>query len=282
MKNVIVGIDFSEGSLNAMSNAISIAERFKSNLVLLFVLTPDAKILIEGEDEVQKANVINLAKEKMERLVKDCQRRLPPGKVEYKIRMGKPAREINAEAKERKAPLIVLGTHGCSGFEEFFLGSSARRTISASSSPVLTVRYGIDVYRDFINILVIIDDTRETLQKLRIAAKVAKAFHAKVIIMGLYPQRYPDLKKTVEAYVSRAGIFLTEHNVRFSTDFVKKGEPVETVLNYVKKNDVNLIIVMKEVELNGDNVFMLANFSEKMVHRSPVPVLTVHVDESIY
>ena len=282
MKNVIVGIDFSDGSLNAMQHAISIADRFKSHLTLLFVVSPDANILMEG-NEVDKANIVSFVGKKLENLVEDCKIALPRNKISSKIRIGKASKEINAEAKEQGDALIVLGTHGCSGFQEFFVGSSAFRTVSGSGFPVLTVRQGVDINRDLTDIMIVIDNTLETIQKVKHAALLAKTFQAKVHLVGLYPAKFPEIRHVVEAYVGKSEVYLLENNIRFETVFVKSGgKKVDTVLKYAKANDVNLIIVMKEVELDGDNVFILAPFSERIVNRSPIPILTVPVDESIY
>ena len=281
MKNVIVGIDFSETSLNALEHGVSLALRLKAKLTLLFVVSPDAKLL-EEIDESRKSNIVDIADKKMQQLIAQCQRILPKDKVKHKIRIGKVSQEINAEAKEQGDALIVVGTHGCSGFEELFIGSSAFRIINQSDFPVISIREGVNIHRDLTSILVVIDDTRETLQKLKIAAPLAKAFNAKVEILGFYPAQFKNIKDTIDAYVHRAEVFLTERNVRFSTSFVEGAEKIKTVLQVAKEKDVNLIIVMKEVEMNGDNVFVLAPFSEKIVNRSPYPVLNVSVDTSIY
>ena len=282
MKNIIVGVDFSETSLNALEHGVSLALRLRSNLTLLFVVSPDAKLL-EEIDENKRSNIVDIAEKKMRELVVQCQRVLPKESVKYKIRIGKVAHEMNAEAKEQGDAIIVVGTHGCSGFEEFLVGSSAFRIINQSESPVLSIREGVKIYRDLLSILIVLDDTRETLQKLKIAAPLAKAFNAKVEILGLCPTQYRNIKETIKAYVHRAEVYLTERDVRFTSTLVEDdAEKVKTVLKFAKEKDVNLIIVMKEVEMNGENVFVLAPFSERMVNRSPYPILNVSVDTSIY
>jgi len=281
IKNVIVGIDFSEGSLNAMRHAISIAANYNAKLTLLYVLTPEAKTLV-GADEVNKSNIVSHVEKRLKKLVSDCKKSLPKNIVEHKIRVGKVSKELNAEANERGNSLIVVGTHGCSGFEEIFMGSSAFRVISASKSPVLSVRSGVDIQRDLTDILIVIDDTMETMQKLKYAVSMAKAFHAKVHIMGMYTARYPDITQRIDAFIKQAEIYLLKENVRLDSVLIKKSKKVDTVLEYASKKNVNLIIVMKEVELAGDMVFIMAPFSERIVNRSPIPILTVNVDESIY
>ena len=282
MKNVIVGIDFSEGSLNAMKHGISIAGKFNAKLTLLYVVSPDANALIDKE--VSKSNIIPFVEKKLVSLVADAKRLLPKNVVvQHKIRIGKISKEITDEANEQEDALIVVGTHGCGGFEEFFIGNSAFKTINAALCPVLTVNEKINVRRDLTDILIIIDDTMETLQKVNYAVSLAKAFTAKVHVMGLYTAKFKNIRKTTEAFVKRTEIILLENNVRFSTEFVEMtNRKVDVVLEYSAKKNINLIIVMKEVELAGDNVFIMAPFSERIVNRSPVPILTLNVDETIY
>jgi nucleotide-binding universal stress UspA family protein len=283
MKNIIVGIDFSEGSLNAMQHAVSLASRFDANLTLLFVVSPDAKVLLGTDNKSSKDDIVSFVGEKLEKLAEECKIALPNVNVSHKIRIGKASKEINAEANAQDDAFIVLGTHGCSGFQEFFVGSSAFRVVSGSSCPVLTVCHGITIERDLTDILLVIDSTLETMQKLKYVVPLAKAFQAKVHLMGLYPEKLPEIRQLVEAYINKSEVFLMENNVRFETTYVKSGgKKVDTVLSYAKANDVNLIVVMKEVELDGDNVFILAPFSERIVNRSPIPILTVPVNQSIY
>jgi nucleotide-binding universal stress UspA family protein len=281
IRNIIVGIDFSEGSLNAMQNALVIAEKFNAKVTLLFVISMDAKTFL-GTDNLNKTSLYPILETKLKDLVAECKRILPKNTIKHKIRMGKASKEINLEAEEQGDALIVLGTHGCSGFKEFFIGSSAFRTVSGSSCPVLTVRNGINIMKHLTDILIVIDDTMETLQKLQIAADIAKNFYAKVHVVGLYPAKYPNIRFIVEGYMNQAVNYLVRQNIRIKSTFVENEGKVETVLKYASKNNINLIVIMKEVELAGKEVFILAPFSEKIVHRSPVPILTIEVDPIIY
>ena len=60
MKNIIVGIDFSSCSLNAIKHAVSLAVNLKANLTLVYCLTPDAKI-IEETSTTLKSNILSIA-----------------------------------------------------------------------------------------------------------------------------------------------------------------------------------------------------------------------------
>ena len=120
MKNIIVGIDFSAGSINAMKHAVSLAVNLKAKLTLLYSLTPDAKI-IEETSVTLKSNILAVAEKKLVELTEYCQKHIYHTKVKYKIRIGKAAREMSKEVKEQGDAVVVIGTHGCSGFEEYFV-----------------------------------------------------------------------------------------------------------------------------------------------------------------
>ena len=60
--------------------------------------------------------------------------------VQAEVRIGKPHREIVAEAKEAGADLIVIATHGYTGLKHAFIGSTAERVVRHASCPVLVVR----------------------------------------------------------------------------------------------------------------------------------------------
>ena len=57
------------------------------------------------------------------------------------IAAGHPAEAIVRVAQERKADLIVMGTHGRTGLQHVLLGSVAEKVVRLAPCPVLTVRY---------------------------------------------------------------------------------------------------------------------------------------------
>ena len=281
MKNIIVGIDFSLGSMNAMKHAVSMAIRLKTDLTLLYSLTPDAK-LIEETNITLRSNILSIAEKKLMELAEYCQKHIHHTKVKHKIRVGKAAKEIAAEAKEQGRALVVAGTHGTSGFEEFFIGSTAMRIISSTEFPVLTVRDTVNIHRDLTDIVIIIDSSRETLQKVKIAALLSKAFQAKVHIVGVYTSKYRDLRDLVDAYVNKAEIYFNERDIRLESTIIESDKDPRRIIEISEGIKANLIISMKETDLYGDDPFSLTSFSQKLVNRSSIPVLSVNVDTSIF
>ena len=148
-KNIIIGVDFSECSQNALQHAVSMAVNFKADLTLVHVISPDEKLVVESKEN---SDIITFAQERLEQYASQCRLVVTENEVRTKIRMGKPEREINAEANLLGDALITMGTHGCSGFEEFFVGSNTYKVVSRANCPVLTIRKDVDIHRDLTDI----------------------------------------------------------------------------------------------------------------------------------
>lgn len=76
---------------------------------------------------------------------------------------------------------------------------------------------------------------------------------------------------------------MIERNIRVETDFMVVDPKVpEVIFEYAEKHDINLLVCMKEIELYADRLFVLTSFNKRIVNRSPIPVLTIPVDYTIY
>jgi len=281
MKNIIVGIDFSSCSLNAMKHAVSLAVNLKANLTLVYCLTPDAKI-IEETSTTLKSNILSIAEKKLDEYTNYCQKYIHHTKVKNKIRVGKAAKEMSLEVEEQKNALVVIGTHGTSGFEELFIGSTAMRIISMCDCPVLTIRDSVSSHRDLTDMVLIIDSSMETLQKVKAAAVLAKAFQAKVHLIGLYTSRYRNLRQLVNGYLNRAEIYLNKRDIRIASSFIESDKDPKQIVKIAEDLKANIILSMKETDVYGGDGLSMTSFSQKLVNISSIPVLTINVDTSIY
>ncbi len=141
MKKVLVAIDFSTGSLQALAQALQIAEKFKARLLLLHVVHDPAEA--PGFYAAKKAgkkvlrNMEQTAQQMMDEFVAAhlCKYK----SFDTAVVPGLPAEQIVRLGKKEKADLIVMGTHGRSGLKRLILGSVADRVIRTASCPVLTV-----------------------------------------------------------------------------------------------------------------------------------------------
>ena len=141
-KKILIGIDFSDCSLNALEHAITIAQRSSSGITMVWVNHLDYSKEIFS---IEPKDLINEVEVKFKEIIKKYKSRLGREEFNYQIRKGKVYKEICTVADEINAFLIVIGTHGSTGFEEFWIGSNANRVVSTSRKPIITIRAGVDI-----------------------------------------------------------------------------------------------------------------------------------------
>ena len=272
MSKIIVAIDFSVCSMNALQHALSIAQKCMKDLILVWVQKP-----VSEKDKFDKPlkDPVKDVEKQFQELVSKYQPELPNNKISFKIRTGKVYREITAEAKETHAMLVVAGTHGASGFEEFWIGSNANRIITASPCPVITIRAGIDVKRPLNRILLPIDSTVETRQKTNFTGYLAKAHNAEIYILSLYSSRVKEIRKDVDLYAKQVALHFEEEGITYHMEHAEADNISDKMIEFAKKIDANLISIMTEQETTTSNLWM-GPYAHQTVNHSPVPVLSIH------
>jgi universal stress protein A len=142
LHSILVPIDFSIHSKNALKYAIPMAERFGAKLHLVYVVEPTiypadlgfGQVVLPGvEDELREKGAVEL----QSLIEKEIAGRVEASST---VRTGNPHHEILSEAEEQGVDLIVVATHGHSGVEHMLFGSTADRIVRHAHCPVLTVR----------------------------------------------------------------------------------------------------------------------------------------------
>lgn len=278
LNEILVAIDFSDCSINALEHAITIAQRADSDLHMLCVLKPEqAKTSPDlGNGGETKEEV----EQKFKELIKKFQLRLKNSKITYSIRFGKVYKEIVSTAEERDCYLIVAGTHGKTGFEEFWIGSNAFRLVSAATRPIITIRQGIKVSRSMRSIILPIDSTLETRQKVPFTALLAKLFEAKVVILLLYTTQVKAVRSKVDGYGEQVAKYMKKNEIKHVIDSIETDNITNGTIEYAIKVDASLISMMTEQEKSAANLWLGA-YASQMVNHSPVPVLSIQPQEII-
>src|SRR6478735_3014484 len=138
-ERILVATDFSDGSQRALELALQLAEKFGSELTLVHSWeAPDysyAAGLYLPVDVI--APIERAAAARLEEATAQLKVRFPTAKSQ--LRSGLAWEEVLGAAKESKADLIAMGTHGRRGIERALLGSVAEKVVRMSPVPVLTV-----------------------------------------------------------------------------------------------------------------------------------------------
>lgn len=136
---ILVPLDFSGKSRQALRYATPLAQKFSAKIVLLHVLLPARGAKREAPGFVPVTQPV--AKSAHHRLEEMAHTLVPPAQrgANY-VRIGVPADEILATARKLDVDIIVLTTHGRSGLKRFFVGSTAEQVMRQAGCPVLSVR----------------------------------------------------------------------------------------------------------------------------------------------
>ena len=265
MNNVIVGFDFSSGSANAVDLTIDIANRWHNDITLVYVKEND-------EDEGPIRAEIERRNAAVEHLLKGI-------KLNYTIRQGKVAEQLAAQATEDNALMIVVGTHGMSGFETNWIGRNTYKTITDSPVPVLSVRENFNFNKKLEKILVPVDSTSETRQKVPFAARMAQTFGSEIHVLGLYSSESADIKSLVNGYVDQVSKYLGKQGIEHQVQFANASRNLTvSTLEYADEINADLIVIMTEQEKSFSS-WLIGNYAQQLLHLSKHPVLSIRPEQ---
>jgi len=143
MRRILFASDFSKASTKAFATAIALAKATHADMTILHVLVPFTPLVPEqyiGGTTLDQLNA-DARRWAQEQVAKLTARAKKGGvRASGLATTGDPAEQIVRTARTKRAELIVLGTHGRTGLNRFFVGSVAQRVIASAQCPVVTVR----------------------------------------------------------------------------------------------------------------------------------------------
>jgi nucleotide-binding universal stress UspA family protein len=141
LKKILVPHDFSPPSRKAFAYAYCFAKAFGSRITLLHVLEPAA-----SPSFMERPGTAAFSKKERASAEKNLRMLLSSAEVgglketQSVLRTGIASHEIVEAAKELDVDLIVIATHGYTGWKHFCIGSTAERVVRTAPCPVLVVR----------------------------------------------------------------------------------------------------------------------------------------------
>jgi nucleotide-binding universal stress UspA family protein len=152
---MLVPVDFSDCSQDALRYAASLAEIFDARISVRHFIPPTSSysgvpfgsFVDPASGVTLDASAVQEAEAHLDRLVLETVPALAEG-IRRSVRRADPARGIVEAARQEGFDLIVMGTHGRRGFDRFVMGSVAEQVLRRAPVPVVTVRQGGGVGHD--------------------------------------------------------------------------------------------------------------------------------------
>lgn len=137
IRKILTPVDFSTASLGALAHAEELAHRTGAELLLLYVIEPVVAPMEFNTAAIIEANQTERIKTKLNELrTTEVRRGINATTL---VDEGEAASAIIRVVEQQDCDLIVMGTHGHSGFRHLLLGSKAERVVRGAKCPVLTV-----------------------------------------------------------------------------------------------------------------------------------------------
>ncbi|MBI1307917.1 MAG: hypothetical protein GC181_15040 [Bacteroidetes bacterium] len=254
LKNILVGFDYSLSAQIALKKGVEMAQKLNAQLHAAYIGTQNESVpdeIVKHIEELSKSSGL---------------------KIEFIQRHGKVYKEISVLESEIGADLIIVGTHGSEGWQPFWIGSNAFRIVSASNCPVISIQ---ETTKDgpLQDILLPIDDSPTTRQKVPYAAMLAKAYGAKVHVYCVSKGKGPILKNRLKKYGKQTIDYLAERGIHtsFKAEFGVK--PPEAILKYRKEIRAGLVIMMTDTESIS---MVMGSYAQEIINNCQVPVMSIH------
>ncbi|MFH1001316.1 MAG: universal stress protein [Bacteroidota bacterium] len=277
MKAIVVGVDFLNESFAALKMAVIIARKTNAKIVLVFVNKYDrAKPVFKTTSGKLKQEV----EKRFETLIKKYSDKLPANHIEYRILEGKRVQQvINKEAENCQADLIILGTKGDGGFK-LFSKSTAFEIVEKAIIPVITIRDGARVPIEIKTILIPIDATLETRQKIPFSAHMAKICGAEIHLLAMYHSEVQTVRENVERYTRQAAEYLESNQIDFIVKSIETSDIVNESIKYANLINADIISIMTSQITTISNIWN-GSYAEQLIDQCPIPVITVPSKELI-
>lgn len=274
-QKILIPIDFSETSLLAIEHGAYTAKLFKAELILLHVVEKhwEKFSVVAPELRVEApTDLINSIEKRLEEVASNVLSKY--GVKSTSITSdGNIFAEILAISKEQNVDMVVMGTHGTSGVVEFFAGSNTYKVVTEAECPVLSVRAHAKSI-GFKNIILPIDDSSHSRQKVNHAIVMAKHAGAVIHIVGLADTTDDsELKKfeikidQIEAYMDKCGVISTRK-------IINEGNQAKVTYDYAKSVNGDIIVIMTDQDENITGRLM-GTYAQQIVNHSKIPVMSI-------
>lgn len=300
IQRILCPVDYSEFSRHAVDQALAVGRWYGGRLTVMHVVPPSTVPLIAPVPSQHEPHVVT--PEDCELLRQQAARFVAAesggAAVEVEIVVGGIVDEVVSRAKSLPADIVVMGSHGRSGFDRLMLGSVTERTLRKAPCPVLIVPHrapdavptGPVPYR---HVVCAVDFSPSSMRALEYAVslagkagarvtalhvvELARVFEPTVIpvpdTMSYYERLAADARERLRRLIA-AG---TPADV-YVEGVLARGKPYQEILRVATEQSADLIVLGAHGGIAGLMAF--GSTVNQIVRQADCPVLTVRADRA--
>lgn len=280
MMKILVPVDFEPLSLIALEQSYNLARLLPAEIVLLYVYDPPAGIksfFTSNYDERIMAKLVDSLDELSQKVRNDTGLQ-----VSTLLETGRIYTRILETAEKTEAHFIVMGTHSEPnepGGEVGVMGANSSRVIRSAKCPVITInsKHHHDGCR---NILIPLDLTAESRQKVTWGIRIAKVYGAGIkVVSGIWSMNDPAVHNKLRILADQVKRVIENEGIRCTAEILLGLENekalIPSVLKYAdEQGDIDLIMIMTQQEV-GVIEFFMGSRAQEFIRLSAIPVMAV-------
>ena len=255
--SILIPIDFSKQSLIAIEQSFNIAKFTKSKII---VMAAASKSNTERQSELDK--IVMDAATKSGLVVEALNLK---GDI-YDL--------INQTAEKLSCALIVIGLDTQIRFRNLLGATNVSKFITNAPCPIITIR-SVDNRNSCSNILMPIDLSAESREKVGAVVQLAKHYGATIRIVSVYSPGDEKYENQLLPYLNQVKKYIKDRGVSCTNKSIPSNTPAEAIIAYANNIECDLIVLMNKKESAIGNMFA-AGVAQKIVETSNVPVLSIH------
>jgi nucleotide-binding universal stress UspA family protein len=287
LTRILCPTDFSETSAHAAAEAVIVAGYYQARLTALHVVD-------HLEPSLEEPSVDSLRQDTEAFFDTATKSGIP---LDVLVDIGQPARHILDRATTLPADLIVMGTHGTSGFEHLMLGSVTEKVVRKARCPVLTVPPHAEGRSPlpFTRLLCAVDFSDASQSAVTFALSLARESGACLTLLHVLewpwheppPPRFDELPAAQAAALAEFRRYSEESALKRLESLVPDSDPVSRVTTRLRSGKPHMEILEVAAEEHSDiviigvqgrnalDVALFGSTTNQVVRRAACPVLTL-------
>lgn len=271
---ILIPIDFSDTAMRAIRHGALLAQKSEGEIILLHVQKKRdlVEFILPAFREKNTDKLRTFLEQKLGELAAKV-------RADYKVKVtplvsfGNITSDIARFAEEHEAGLIIMGTQGGDSHNDLFVGSNSYRVLTKSNVPVMTVRTDSG-QGGFSNILLPIDSSAHSRQKVHAALQFADKFGATLHVLGLLGADEKDYEYKMHVILPQIQKLARMHKLPTTAQIEHAKNRAEKTLDYARKVEADVIIIMSDQRSEFPG-FILGSYAHQLIDKSMIPVLTI-------
>jgi len=274
IKNILVPVDFSECAIGALETAILFANQYNAEIHLIHVQDAIKPIGWRHNRTSEEEFKIELSKEReiAYKELNDLSKQFNGPKYKLSVHSGSVVDAVQAYAANNSIDLIIIGSHGASGKQEYFIGSNAQKIIRRVPSNILVVKESMQDL-NLKNVVYASNFDQRELETLKLFRDLILPFNPTVHLVHINTDPFFGLPFSIikEVMDSQKDLFST---MKVKTHYFKDYSVDSGVRHISEELQADLIAISNHLKRPIKRIFSGSSV-EALANHSDLPVLSL-------